>query len=175
MNLLVIDLECTMPPIKRTGEIIQIGYALLSIRDTGSKITPYSPIYVLPERTQISKECEELTGISPEMCATMGVPKQTAMGLLSSVCDYDFWGSWGMFDYNKLDEVCFNDNLSFPLSRRKFTNLKPIFSLMSHTGKPFGVKGALSKLGMEFEGKPHDGADDAFNTARIIQHLLTNQ
>jgi len=173
MEILIVDLECTMPPVKRTGEIIQIGTSMLSVSDTrGSKITKNSPIYVLPKRTQLTPECTELTGIDSPTLGTLGVPLHTALAFLSGMV-YDWWGSWGMFDYNKLDEATYMDNTEFPLRRNRYTNLKALFSIMCQTSKAYGLGSALDFLGLEFEGRPHDGADDAYNTARVIERILT--
>ena len=49
-----------------------------------------------------------------------------------------------------------------------------MYEFKRHFGlhKQIGLKRALDYLNMDFEGKHHSGADDAYNTARILTKIL---
>ncbi|WPO90319.1 hypothetical protein [Chryseobacterium sp. HR92] len=49
-----------------------------------------------------------------------------------------------------------------------------MFEFKRHFGlyKSIGLKRALGHLNMDFEGTHHSGADDAYNTARILSKIL---
>ena len=50
--------------------------------------------------------------------------------------------------------------------------MKPLFSIAYGITTDLGVGQALEHLGMEFEGTPHRGDDDAYNIARILQKVF---
>jgi inhibitor of KinA sporulation pathway (predicted exonuclease) len=47
-----------------------------------------------------------------------------------------------------------------------------MYSMMTGQGKGFGMGKALAQLGMDFDGTPHRGVDDARMTAKILLCLL---
>jgi len=50
-------------------------------------------------------------------------------------------------------------------------NLKEAFTHAHGRRKKLGIGGALKHLGLEFDGSPHRGLDDARNIARIVRKV----
>lgn len=83
--------------------------------------------------------------------------------------------SWGDYDRNMFHDMnalwkSGNGGL-YPFGSTH-TNLKNLFSLVFGLPKEYGLKAAMDLLGLEFKGTQHDGADDAYNTARVLQRVL---
>ncbi len=75
-RILVVDVEATCwrgpnPPGMET-DIIEIGIALLNVKK--GTITDNRSILVIPERSEISDFCTELTSITPELIAPNSHP-----------------------------------------------------------------------------------------------------
>ncbi len=43
---------------------------------------------------------------------------------------------------------------------------------MTKSKKRVALEDALEQLGLGFEGRPHDGLDDAVNTARLLVEMM---
>jgi len=54
----------------------------------------------------------------------------------------------------------------------EYLNIKYLYSLHSRRARGVGLGKALAQLGMDFEGRPHCGADDAWNAARVLKRIL---
>ncbi len=79
--------------------------------------------------------------------------------------------SWGDYDremFHKMTDLYCTD-YPFPPTH---INLKYLFSIWMGLVKMVSLKKALAKLQMDFEGEPHRGRDDAYNTARIFVEML---
>jgi inhibitor of KinA sporulation pathway (predicted exonuclease) len=53
-------------------------------------------------------------------------------------------------------------------------NLKAEFSRHFGLKKKLGISAALRHLGLQFDGSPHRGIDDAKNVARIVRRAMIN-
>lgn len=173
-RLLLVDIESTCwrgrPPQGQTSDIIEIGLSVFS-RET-LKIEETCSILVRPTNSRVSKFCTELTSLTS---------KQVADGLsFADAClclkeEYrshkKVWASWGDYDRRQFEEQCEREGVSYPFGRNHI-NLKYLFSLICRLPHDVGVTQALDYLGLDFEGTPHRGVDDAHNMARILQRLL---
>lgn len=172
---LVIDLEATCwlgpPPDGQIDEIIEIGICALDLR-TLEPMDKRS-FYVKPTRSEISEFCTELTGITQEKLDTEGMTLGRALKRLTQEYGptYRSWYSWGSYDRQMLLRECQAKGLKYPFSDLH-TNAKVWFSQMTGKRKGFGMVTALAALNLELEGTHHSGADDAWNTARIIAHVM---
>ena len=81
------------------------------------------------------------------------------------------WGSWGDYDRVQLFRECARKGLKYPFGRAHY-NIKGLFSMLTGRSKGFGVGTALSILGLEFEGRPHRGVDDARMIAIILRNVM---
>ena len=81
------------------------------------------------------------------------------------------WASWGDGDRVCFKQECKDKDATYPFSDTHF-NISALFSLAMKKRIRISVKNALEIIGKEFEGQEHNGADDAYNTARIFKYLL---
>jgi inhibitor of KinA sporulation pathway (predicted exonuclease) len=184
-KMMVVDLECTCfqdndldKPRGWTAdkdqEIIEIGVSIvdlpyLRILDTKSfLVQPEGPMGVFcKELTTLThddvKDRPTLHGVLEELRAWA---KENKFDIQSMP-----WGSWGDYDRVQFFRECIRKGLKYPFGRAHY-NIKGLYSMISGQGKGFGVSKALKQIGMEFEGTPHRGVDDARMTAKILLHLL---
>jgi inhibitor of KinA sporulation pathway (predicted exonuclease) len=169
---LVIDLEATcwkdMPPPQPNSEIIEIGIAEI---DTKTKvITATESMIICPANSKISDFCTELTSIT-QVQVDSGITLSDACRLLrqrynSRNC---FWASYGSSDERALRRECAAKSVTYPMSH-SYINVKAMVEFQF--GELLGLHEALDRTGLGFQGRPHRGVDDAYNTARLLLHLL---
>jgi len=172
---LVIDLEATCwrghPPTGMYNEIIEIGIS--GVDYNTKEITFKDTIIVKPKYSEISKFCTELTSINQSLIDKEGIDFEKACDILRNKYKSRdrIWLSWGEFDKNQIERDCNLKGIENPFGRTHF-NLKPLFSFAFGIKEDLGVSTALDHLGLEFEGNAHRAIDDAYNTARILQHTF---
>ena len=122
--------------------------------------------------------CEELNSLTSADVKDMPNLEVTLKENLRAWCKlhkFDLtqqpWGSWGDYDRVQLYRECARKGLKYPFARAHY-NIKGMFSMLQGRSKGFGVEKALDILGMEFEGRPHRGVDDARNIANIFSSVL---
>ena len=171
--ILVIDVESTcqenkdgQPQEEFVSEIIEIGYAVLDykineIRESGS-------IVVKPIESVITPFCQNLTGWTQE-AVDRGISFEEACKTLTSDLKSGsrLWGSYGNYDLEMFRKQCQRRNVPYPFTPQH-ANIKSFCTIMN--GEVNGLGKALSKIGLNFEGRHHLGKDDAVNTARILQY-----
>jgi inhibitor of KinA sporulation pathway (predicted exonuclease) len=173
-KLVVVDLECTCwgeePPDGHKMEIIEIGICTYD-RKTGD-ICDKESFYVKPQ-SQISEYCTTLTGITPELIKKEGRPLNEVINSIQKRYPLKgcAWASWGDFDRIHFIKECTQKNIPYPF-RDTHLNVKLLYALFKGKDKGISVGEAIVDSGMEFEGRPHCGSDDAFNIARILKSLL---
>jgi len=181
----------------RPNEIIEIGIARVVI-GTNSGIPLETPVldlvkqyYVRPKWYPIlSDYCKDLTGISQETVdAASSYPdvlNQMRSELGKDALNDNPWCSWGDYDrimFDHMRDVIWDDpksSLDHPRHRlmsvwgQQHINLKTLHAIFSGNRKGVGLSGGLHSIGEKFEGTPHSGRDDAFNTAKILMWILEN-
>lgn len=177
-KILVIDIEATCwdfcpPPAGQQKEIIEIGICSFDVVNdvAGDKRS----ILVRPIASEISDFCTQLTSITAEKVADEGLDFARACRVL--VDDYrarDYlWASWGGFDRKLFRKQCRRMGLSYPFGK-KHLDIRGAFAACY--GEPgLGMPAAMRLAGIEYIGRHHCGADDAWNTARLLQHLVQRQ
>lgn len=170
---LILDFELAcwrygIPKGKRQ-DIIEIGVCTYDFKTR--KISKAESIYIKPEKADISPFCTELTGITPEIIEEKGIPLKEAIDKLVDKYDSNrrIWFSWGHHDKRFIERDCRYYKLSNPMHVQHI-DARDLFA-MKYLEEP-NVEGALEMLGLEFEGSPHSGKDDAYNTARILREIL---
>lgn len=170
---LIIDFELAcwrygIPKGKR-ADIIEIGICTYNFRT--KQISKPESILIKPKKADISDFCTKLTGITQEQIDKKGIPLEEALDRLVDKYDSNrcIWFSWGEQDLGFIKRECKYYKIPYPLHDR-YIDVRDIYC-MKYLKEP-SVENALKDLGMEFEGTPHSGKDDAYNTARILKHLL---
>lgn len=169
MKINVIDVESTCWENDKTkiSEIIQIG--ICTYDTVTGKITPAESIYVTPtQSTELSPFCKKLTGLTDEQIFGQGVPFKVAADMLKS--GYKSmntpWASWGDYDRRMFQDDSERNGVRNPLCPQHM-NAKIFFSVLTGQ-KLMGMDKALDFLELPLIGSHHDGADDAYNIARIM-------
>jgi inhibitor of KinA sporulation pathway (predicted exonuclease) len=175
--ILVVDLEATCweegPIPHPDSEIIEFGLALYSVQER--KIESAESYYVQPVSSEISEYCRQLTGITPFLLKSKGVPLVEACDKIREKYQLDSnqltWASWGDFDRTFLHHQCEKLGVEFPFSQTHL-NLKNLFAIKMQLEYEVSLKKAFSMLPMIQEGRAHSGMDDAINTARVLEYVL---
>jgi len=184
MQIMVMDLEatCFEDPKERTRkEIIEFGYSTVALDDNTKEYRVISDgisIIIKPRRSYVSQFCTELTGWTAKELEDNGIGIQSAWDHINEIWKtpitrYRVWVSWGMYDYNMIVEESSRLGRSMPLPRPFHLNLKTLYAVARGV-KPMSVGAALEREGINFVGRPHRGADDAYNSA-ILFCLLMNE
>lgn len=172
---LIIDLEATCSDDgavpRHEMEIIEIGAVLQSARTF--EVQTEFQTFVQPVRhPTLTKFCNELTGITQSDVenAPLFRPALEAMKAWLWAFNDTLFCSWGDYDRRQFHQDCAYHQVAYPF-HAEHLNLKAAFSQAVGRGKKLGIAEALRHLGMEFEGSPHRGLDDARNVARIVQRV----
>lgn len=174
--VLIIDFEATCwnhtPPEGMYSEIIEIGISAIDY--VSKEIVLKDTILVKPDVSNISPFCNELTSITQELLDKEGISFEEACKMLEKKFSSKerIWMSWGEYDKNIIKDNCDRKGIKYPFGRTHI-NAKPLFSFAFGIGEDLGVGQALECLGMEFEGTPHRGGDDAYNIARILKKTFS--
>lgn len=173
--VLVIDIEATCwdhpAPEGMKSEIIEIGISAVDYKT--KEIRLKDTIIVKPEYSTVSKFCNELTTLTDEYLEEHGVSFAEACEILNKKFKSRdrIWMSWGEYDRKQFERDCKEKGVKYPFGRTHI-NAKPLFSFAYGISRDLGVRQALDHLGLEFEGTPHRGDDDAYNIAKILQKVF---
>ena len=176
-KILVVDIEATCwegrNPPGQENDIIEVGVCLLDV-NTG-EITGNRGILVLPERSQISKFCTQLTSITPGLIEDEGIYFDDACDILER--EYDskdlVWASYGDYDRNQFQRQCSDMRVAYPFGPSHI-NVKTMFAEKRGMKRAAGMATALEMLNLPLEGTHHRGVDDAKNIAKILRWVLNN-
>lgn len=172
MKINVIDVEstCWDTNVDIPSEIIQVGISQFNT-DT-REITPAFSVFIKPIFSDtLSNFCKGLTGLTDEQVFN-GLPYVEAMNELQSKFNIrkTHWGSWGDYDRRMFADNARLNGVSNIMCNQHL-NIKIMYSVLSNTKKGLGMDKAVAQLGLEIEGRHHDGGDDAYNTARILERI----
>lgn len=174
-KILVIDIEATCWATKEetkenTSEIIEVGVCELNKLDL--TITNKTSYIVRPHNQKISSYCTNLTGYTWDILKH-GVP----IGNIFNKMKKDFgtktrmWASWGDDDRKRFASTCSSLVLQYPLSQSHL-DIMSLFMFAMGIKEKISLTNAMKMLKIEFLGTPHNGADDAYNTAIILKYLF---
>jgi inhibitor of KinA sporulation pathway (predicted exonuclease) len=184
-KMMVVDLECTCFQeddldrprgwkADKDQEITEIGASIVNL--PGLEIEATESFLVQPDGP-MGAFCKELTTLTfdavKDRPRLVGVLDELRAWAKSNKFDIQSmpWGSWGDYDRVQLFRECARKGLKYPFGRAHY-NIKGMYSMMTGQGKGFGMGKALAQLGMDFDGTPHRGVDDARMTAKILLCLL---
>lgn len=174
---LVVDLEATCSDdrivVPRDAmEIIEIGAVMIH----GQSLEPVSEYqrFVRPVRNPILTDfCRELTGITQaEVDAAPGY-KDVLSDFVDWFSDYPdcLFCSWGEYDRIQFERDCAYHGVAYPLGTEHL-NVKDLYARKRGQRRGRGLSGVLETEGIEFEGRPHRGIDDARNIAKLLPVII---
>lgn len=172
--VVVVDVEATCwktePPPGQMNEIIEIGVCPLNL-ETLIPADKQS-VLVKPERSKVSAFCTRLTSLTQEQVDD-GVSFDEACRQVQRTFGTTnrLWASWGNYDQRIFSSQCELTGLPYPFSGNHL-NIKALFAEAKGLTRTVGLQRAIKNIGLVAEGRPHRGDDDAWNTARVLAHLL---
>ena len=160
-----LDFEMNQP----SGAIIQLGAAAIDL--SNGRLVGKLSLFVNPHET-LDKRIIELTGIDQEEVDT-GMELEDALRTFWDWTKSKRLLAWG-YDAHQLLEH--SKKLGIPYPSVTIIDLKGVVELMrpAFTGtgkKKRGLLSAMQLFGLEFQGRQHDGLDDAYNTARLAYEI----
>ena len=173
---LIVDVESTCgPDVKREdSEIIEIGYVALA-RDMHKVHVNY--VFIRPiKHPQLTDFCKNLTHISQaDVDNSIDYPdalrymSDDLYGLTNKRLDELIMVSWGKYDREMFVQCGLQHHLEHPYPFMGHINLKREYAIVNHLkSKGMGLQHALEHAGLQFQGSPHRGVDDALNVSRIM-------
>lgn len=187
-RILVVDVEATCWETREDqgmfpNEIIEIGMCSLNI-DT-LEVSGKSTYLVKPQFSHVSPFCTELTGWT--QTSVQYAPEIDEV-LQNITTDFKMtkdtvWASYGEFDRVKLSsDVGLKSGLYglYEIERfmnpfasaRTHLNVKTLMAFKEKLSNEMSMERALKYYGIELEGRHHNGADDAWNIAKILKKVL---
>ncbi len=175
MKIIVVDLEATcwpkQPPPGEQSEIIEIGVCLFDV----ASATPENKhaLIVKPTRSKVSRFCTKLTSLT-QARVDRGMTFAIACDALRQNFDARnrAWASWGDYDRRMMQAQCELFGVAYPFGG-PHVNLKALFAELEGLKRRVGMAKALKHAGLDLEGRHHRGADDAWNTARLLGYLAS--
>jgi inhibitor of KinA sporulation pathway (predicted exonuclease) len=182
--LAVIDLEATcygnpQEDAEQAKEIIEVGWALLHV--PSRQVVASRQFYVRPTTSHVSQFCTTLTGIEAATVAQAPAFREVLqdLGQLHAQVPeigepVTAWASFGAYDRRQFERQCAAEDVANPMALLEHTDIKPIVGMCLGAGKKKspGLARAMTRAGMEMQGRHHSGVDDARNTARLLAWAL---
>lgn len=174
--LLVIDVEATcdeggrMP--RREMEVIEIGAVLVddatlqTLAEFQSFVRPRRNPSLTPFCTHLTKITQSHVDAAPTFAEAIEALRRFLDGRRPTFC------SWGDYDREQLADDAAFAGVRLPFSLTEHVNLKARFAEALGETKKRGTQGALTRVGLVFQGVQHRGIDDARNIARLLPWAL---
>ena len=183
----VVDVEATCWETREEqgrmpNEIIEIGVAELDFKNG---VTRRASIAVKPRFTKVSPFCTNLTGWTQADVDAEGLDIVDAFAEFTkmfSPTKEHIWFSCGEYDRVKLSSLSGPggvgdlygiDPRDNPFDyMRTHVNIKTLFALKRRLSKEAGMARMIEMIGEKLEGRHHNGADDAYNIAKIVRYVF---
>lgn len=176
MNIISLDLELNQLKHENgvtVPKIIQIGAVIGN--PANGEIVERIDIKVNPEE-KLTQEIIELTGITQEQ-VDRGVTILEAYEQLKVFKKkhqaHRMLVTWGAGDSDAIRrELPHGINWVFGFRHIDVKTLAQSYCLINSITMKGGLEPSMKKFGLTFEGRPHDGLDDAYNTFKVYCWLL---
>lgn len=183
-TLFVVDVEATCwddieDQAGQPNEIIEIGVAVLDMKTR--HVVQKVSIGVKPRTTKVSEFCTQLTGWTQEQVdKNLDIVEalEEFKRLLNPTSNH-LWASYGEYDRYKLGGSTTGGvgelyGINSPFDKlRGHLNIKTLMALKHNFRKEIGLARAVAYYGLQFEGRHHNGADDAVNIAKVASKVLS--
>jgi hypothetical protein len=176
MKYISIDIEAAQP----SGEIIQIGATLRGGNaKLGDKIVFNEYVYApngidYGHHLRNGQTLGELLGNTfQHLHPQRAIPRAEAFRLLWEwAAKYECcrWVQWGHGDMAHIAHQSRECGVE-PPKRMVVINAKAVYAAMYGNGQCGGLEESMKKLGLFFDGTPHDAYSDAYNTATIFDAM----
>jgi inhibitor of KinA sporulation pathway (predicted exonuclease) len=179
--LFVADIEATCTDSnefpRSEMELIQFGATLIDMK-TYERVLGFN-VYVKPIlHTEMTEFCRKLTGITDSILEGSAITMQefciAVRKTLKPYKEQYSWAAWGEFDRSFIIRNLQTRDLLhlYPFRGIEYTNLSAKFLEAQGLTRKKSLAQAVKMCGLTFEGRAHDGYDDACNTANLLPWIL---
>lgn len=181
--IVVVDVEATCKEGRGSypNEVIEIPGVLIDVRKGLVDRQRSFHTYVKPWRNPILSEfCTTLTGITQEQV-------DSAPGITEAIQMFVKWweetipkgakavfaadGPWDFKQFFYENHVL-RDHVSLPTIFYEYIDIRTTFARAFNGGTPIKLDAMLHRMNLRFEGRPHNGFDDATNIARLAVAMM---
>jgi len=170
----VIDFEATCFKSRKVPreetEIIEFAAALVE-KETLDVVDEFDEFVRPVVHPVLDDFCTELTSITQEQVDngyTFPTVLRQFKAWLEKYPGEKTFSSWGDYDKDQLLYDCSKHEVEYPFDD-EHCDLKKVFQEKRGYKRQCGVKTALRRLRMDFEGTPHRGRDDVRNIVKIMR------
>lgn len=186
-TVFVVDVESTCWDTKeeqgnQPNEVIEIGICSIDIKS--GKVSDPASYIINPQFTKVSPFCTELTGWT-QADIEAGANMRTTLAAIAAdygMTRHHVWFSCGEYDRIKLSSYergGVGELYGIPAEENPFDmmrshiNIKTLFALKHALKREIGMAAMLKMMNAQLEGRHHNGADDAWNIAKIVKYVLS--
>lgn len=175
-TILFVDLEMTCwenKSLEGFKEIIEIG--VVSVDNVDKEIIDKKNYIITNEISEITPYCVNLTGISQEMINEEGIPLKIAFEQIQEtfLSKNKTWFAWGCGDYNSIIQNSIKKNVENPFSDN-YINLSELYALQQGVVRGKGLKRAIARHNIQYNGQQHRALVDAEATAELYLKVFRN-
>jgi len=171
-KILLYDCEATCfddsQKTKNEGELIEIAIVPLDLDRMELREDLFYSSLVKPLKSEISRYCTDLTGITQEQINERGKSfNVVALEIREKYQQRVANGSYGNYDPWLIERTSRAHNVKNPFEKTHY-NIKNMYSIFSGAKKEMGLLAALSDSKKTFKGCQHTALDDTLNMGRLI-------
>ena len=153
-------------------EVIQIGAVILNEEN---EVVDEFRSFVHPMYGILDERVSELTGITEADLKDAPLLQKALASMAAWIGDRELIAaSWSQTDYRQLSDEMEQKHIKNRTIRRLFDNwvdLQKAYTEMVGSDQAISLERAMNASAVEVEGRLHDGAVDAFNTAKLISSI----
>jgi len=178
-TLVIFDLEATCwdtkdkdendPEVlkqRQEMEIIEIGAVKID-KKTYEIIDTFQTFVQPVLNPLLTQYCTNLTSIKSSDVNNADLFKEAYPKFIQWANNPSHFIGWGQYDYNQIKQDCERWSLH-PFSPGKYLNGKILYKKYTgHKGR--GLRKAVRKFNLQFEGTPHRAISDATMTAKVLK------
>ena len=181
--IIVVDVEATCEENNRNypHEVIEIPGVLIDVRTGQVDRARSFHTYVKPWRNPtLTPFCTQLTGITQETV-------DAAPTITEAIKLFEQWyketiprgaktifatdGPWDFKNFIHEHHVL-RDHVAFPSLFYEYLDVRTTFAHRLNHGVPIKLDAMLRRMNLRFDGRPHNGFDDAYNIARLVVAMM---
>jgi len=180
-NYFSLDLEYNSDGKNGVEDIIQVGFAIGNWKES-IKITREFLVKPTDKEVVLHPFITDLTGITQERYDSEAISWETVVNDIriahETYTPFCNPVTWGLGDAQDLITTVKSEGLEFPFFGRRVIDVKHFFLFIeAANGRALsgGLRSAMGRHKLPFQGTPHRAATDAKNTLRFFFHLLSRQ
>ncbi|AYU80543.1 Exonuclease [Leishmania donovani] len=181
--IIVVDVEATCEQNSRNypHEVIEIPGVLIDVRTGQVDRARSFHTFVKPWRnSRLTPFCTQLTGITQEVV-------DAAPSITEAIQLFEKWyretiprgaktifaadGPWDFKNFIHEHHIL-RDHVGFPSIFYEYLDIRTTFAHHLNHGVPIKLDAMLRKMNLRFDGRPHNGFDDAYNIARLAVAMM---